>query len=1444
MVRTVTSTLFLTLFILTQARADKQPNIVYIMADELAYFELGHMGNPYLKTPRMDQMAREGLRFTNALAASPVCAPLRGCLMTGKHSGHASVRANDGGTPLRADEVTIASVLKQKNYATGGFGKWGAGGRDSTGVPEKHGFDLFFGYYDQVHAHTFYPPYLIKNSEEVPLAGNVGGRSGQSYSHYAIMEEGLKFIRGHKDEPFFAYFPLTPPHGMYDIPADDPAWTAYQNEKWMKDPKISQEAKNYAAMVTMLDNNLGTIVDLLKELNLDKDTIVFFTGDNGGQDRFTSKNHPRGFFGPNVNPKTGVEFRGEKGQLYEGGLRIPFLVQWPGKIEAGRTSDFVFAQYDILATLAELAGTNAPAGSDGVSIVPELLGRSDQKASHEMFYWEYQNQTAVRYGDWKAIQPKRESSWELYDLAIDISEKQSVSADNPEILKKMQDFVVGAHSPVKPGTYLDPTREKQEKDRAAKWGVTRTDDLSKRSSNKIEAPNLLPNEEMSLVRFSSENRQSDRLAEYLIDGKIHTLWQSSLAEGTVPPHEVVIDLGAERTLTAIHYLSRQDGEWGGALGETEFYLSNSPDQFPNEPTVKTTFEAVSRAQSVQLPRDIEKARYLKIKNLTSTEFDGIAAAAEIGVSLDASHDIKNDFVNLLDLKAWESTTNWATASEIVGSQVAKEWTSVTAGAGIFHNHGKESSGNITSKVAHGDCRLVVEYMIPKGSNSGIYFQNRYEVQILDSYGKPDDKLIHGDNGGIYHRWNEKAEKGQEGYEGTAPRSNQSKAPGEWQTFDITFVAPRFDGQGKKIKNARFSSVILNGVEIHKNVELTGPTRGGQPGAEVSSAPFQIQGDHGPVAFRKLEFYPDINTQLIEKSEALQKIVYAEVDQTTLTTGKKKQLRSMTMEAYRVSGILPLWPPSLEPESAFDSLRALLTRHGFADTNLSYSETPLVTYTDCPVPQKDLIITLALTEVCLRMKQGPETVSEWPNWIFSDHPIAGTTNNDHYNEMTVRFGKFANDFPDPLQVAESFIPQNWVYQRIHQEIQRVESEPPPPVIKVEGLVKVGNPFPQAHDLATLLRTQGHLDEEALKDIDNIYTEKLSEAVRSFQKENDLQSDGILGPATARHISLDLKEKIELLNINLHRSRRLPDDMGKRYLLANLPSAEVYGIDQGVETIRMRVVFGRHSGGTHTPIFRDQMETVVFRPYWSVPYSIATQESTYSDLAYLGSNGFKILSTSTGRELPLSNDSLMSVRDNGAYIRQNGGGSNALGAVKFLFPNKHSVYFHDTPSKHLFKNSMRAHSHGCVRLQNPEGMASWLLSTNPQWDAAKISQAMAATEQQEVPITEEIPVYIVYFTAFPDPKKTQGVGYHRDYYQYDLPGAAVDAPAPPKPQITISPLSGDRNLSFFGKIFRNREHAENSENTATKPTPAPAGTENRPNRPPGSRPFLDRLRGISN
>src|SRR5688572_10313304 len=257
---------------LAAAFAAERPNIVYIVSDELGYHELSCMGNPNLQTPNVDRLASEGLRFTQALAGSAVCAPTRCCLLTGKHSGHTSVRTTGGGTPLRAGEETIGSVLKRAGYATGGFGKWGCGGRGSTGVPELHGFDLFVGYYDQVHAHSYYPAYLVRNSQELVLPGNRGGRSGQTYAHYTIMDEARKFIRQNKDQPFFCYLPITPPHGMFDIPDSDPAWKLYAEKPW------PQEARRYAAMVGMVDRQVGEIVELLKELQLDRKTILFFSG--------------------------------------------------------------------------------------------------------------------------------------------------------------------------------------------------------------------------------------------------------------------------------------------------------------------------------------------------------------------------------------------------------------------------------------------------------------------------------------------------------------------------------------------------------------------------------------------------------------------------------------------------------------------------------------------------------------------------------------------------------------------------------------------------------------------------------------------------------------------------------------------------------------------------------------------------------------------------------------------------------------------------------------------------------------------------------------------------------------------------------------------------------------------------------------------------------------
>lgn len=445
----------------SQAAAAK-PNVVYIMADELGYFEAGFMGGKTIQTPNLDRMAAGGMTFKNMLAGSPVCAPTRGNFLTGKHSGHASIRANGGGTALRADEQTIADILKPLGYASGGFGKWGCGGRDSTGVPEKHGFDVFFGYYDQVHAHTYYPPYLVRNSEEVPLAGNAGMSTGKTYAQYVIHDAAKKFIRDHASQPFFAYLPYTPPHGNFDIPDSDAAWALYKDKPW------PAEARRYAAMVTMLDRQVGEILALLQELKLEEKTLVCFSGDNGANDYFSSPEYPRGVHSGNKHPATGLEFRGRKTTLYEGGLRVPFVARWPGRIAPGTTSEHLGYFPDLLPTIAELTGAKVPAGVDGISILPTLLGKSGAQQNHAHLYWEFMGWTAVRQGNWRAVKPVRATAWELYDLSRDPGETKNLAAAKPEVVAQLAAIAEKEHTPAQEGTFSRTDRH--ERDRRAKFG--------------------------------------------------------------------------------------------------------------------------------------------------------------------------------------------------------------------------------------------------------------------------------------------------------------------------------------------------------------------------------------------------------------------------------------------------------------------------------------------------------------------------------------------------------------------------------------------------------------------------------------------------------------------------------------------------------------------------------------------------------------------------------------------------------------------------------------------------------------------------------------------------------------------------------------------------------------------------------------------------------------
>lgn len=441
---------------------EKKPNIIYLMLDEWGYFESGHMGHPELITPHIDRFANEGMRFTNAYAGAPVCGPTRCVLLTGLHSGHTSMRSNSGSSPIRADEPTLASILKSQGYLTGGFGKWGIGGRGTSGIPEKHGFDQFFGYYDQVHAHTFYPQYLIRNSEEVPLEGNDGSsfHQGKTHAQDVIFKESLNFIKKSHQQSFFCYLPWTPPHGLWGINENDPSWQIFKDKPWKAGQQRDRDARVYAAFMHMVDRQLGEIIALLKELKIDDHTLIFLCGDNGGQDYFKSADRPHGFFAPNLNPQTKERFRAGKGSLYEGGLKIPFLVRWPAKIKAGSVTDHLCYFPDIMPTLAQISGATCPT-TDGLSLLPTLTGEGPQSL-HKNLYWEYLGQTALRMGNWKAYKTNK-SDWKLFDLSKDLEENDDLAKSHPDILKQLVTLAESSHQPIKPGEIF--RRDLIEKDR-------------------------------------------------------------------------------------------------------------------------------------------------------------------------------------------------------------------------------------------------------------------------------------------------------------------------------------------------------------------------------------------------------------------------------------------------------------------------------------------------------------------------------------------------------------------------------------------------------------------------------------------------------------------------------------------------------------------------------------------------------------------------------------------------------------------------------------------------------------------------------------------------------------------------------------------------------------------------------------------------------------------
>lgn len=422
---------------ISQGAGSAKPNMIFVLGDDLAMGDLGCFGQKLIKTPNMDRMAAEGTRFTQFYSGTSVCAPSRSSLMTGLHTGHCPVRANrkmgdEGQLPLPAETVTVAQILKNAGYATACAGKWGMGMFDTTGSPLKKGFDHFFGYNCQTHAHSYFPNYLYNDDKRFELPGNGGKGVGQTYAQNLIQKDVLGWLRAHKDQPFFLFYAVTLPHGSYEI--DDLG--AYDKQDWTK------QEKTYAAMVTRLDRDIGQILALLKECGVDEKTAVFVSaGDNG------SAFAPDSATGKRFN-QAGTGLRGFKRGMYEGGLRQGGLVRWPGAVPAGKVSEAPWAFWDFLPTAAELAGAKVPANcqTDGLSVVSLLKGGAAPQ--HEYFYWELhegKSIQAVRFGDWKAVKNGPTAAIELYDLKNDAGEAKDLAAVKPELVAKAESYMKAAH---------------------------------------------------------------------------------------------------------------------------------------------------------------------------------------------------------------------------------------------------------------------------------------------------------------------------------------------------------------------------------------------------------------------------------------------------------------------------------------------------------------------------------------------------------------------------------------------------------------------------------------------------------------------------------------------------------------------------------------------------------------------------------------------------------------------------------------------------------------------------------------------------------------------------------------------------------------------------------------------------------------------------------------
>ncbi|TWU34096.1 Arylsulfatase precursor [Novipirellula aureliae] len=594
------------------AAEPSKPNIIFIMCDDLGYGQIGAYGQKMIQTPRIDQMAQEGLLLTDYYSGTSVCAPSRAALMTGHHVGHTFIRGNheirseipqeNGQLPIPDATITVAEKMKEAGYVTALVGKWGLGFPGSEGDPMKQGFDFFAGYNCQRHAHNYYPGWVWRNKEVIELGAK---GTAEGYSHYFLTREARSFISENRDKPFFLYLAYTIPHSHLEIPADEPCYTMYQDKNWPQPQKI------HAGMISLMDKDVGGIMDLLKELGIDKRTLVVFTSDNGP--------HQEGGAKPSFFQDSGP-LRGIKRDMYEGGVRVPFVAWWPGVIEPGRRSDHIGAHWDLMPTACELASVPPPPNIDGISYVPLLKGNENSQPKHPYVYFELHrpDKRGLRRGDWVALQPVTSNAdpdidpIELYNLKEDLAQKQNLASQYPEKVSEFKKWMIEAHTPSKefPFKAVVPGVKKNKAGSAANTINSETVFFHDRKPT----GKRLPKRGWKVVTVSSESAFNGRTAATTIDENPDTWWHTQFKPSTVPhPHELVIDLQQTAQIDGLGCRARNDGIGTGTLSQFEVYISNDLQSF----TKVAAVEFASPPAHCVVAFTPVKARYVKLKTLDS-----------------------------------------------------------------------------------------------------------------------------------------------------------------------------------------------------------------------------------------------------------------------------------------------------------------------------------------------------------------------------------------------------------------------------------------------------------------------------------------------------------------------------------------------------------------------------------------------------------------------------------------------------------------------------------------------------------------------------------------------------------------------------------------------------------------------------------------------------------